>query len=148
MKKNVELKTKTFEEVTYIAKDGQTFADEDACLKHERDLTLAEKLDQLEHLLVRTKEDSRWVEDAPCNGDENMAHHIYTWYRVENKEQADLIDEVFYTDLSLTNYPEIVCIERNDDSDYDGYSCTLSGCKKNVEQLFSKFGYKVTFEKE
>lgn len=134
--------TVTVTKRTYISNDDQPFDSESECLNHEKHVAIEKILKEIEPLYVY-KDDY-----VPCNGGENQENHLYSWFKVNNQEELDKINEVFNTDAIIESFPEYINIERYDETDFDGYWATLTGCKEYVEKFFREgFGIEVSFDK-
>lgn len=133
-KEKIELVKKATK--VFVAYDGKEFERKIDCLEYERE----QKLKSVEHLKIRELEDV-----PPINCEEVRDDYTYTWYKVNNKEEFDLLNDCYDGSLSQVNsYPEIICVEE----DYDGYTWNyyLSDMFKHTEQFWKDLGYTVSFE--
>lgn len=126
---------------TYIAEDGQEFQSESKCIEHDLQLKFENSFKKIEPLMVH--EDNY----VPCNGGENYESHLYRWFKVENQEQLDLINNFYNTDIKVNTFPEHICVEQYEEMNYDCYGTTLTACKEYVIKFFEEgFGIKISFE--
>lgn len=81
----------------------------------------------------------------------------FTWFKVNNDEEAELLDEyVGYDSVSKLNYPAYICVE----SEYEffqnvekgnvggEYAVTLDDCIKEVKWFFEQFGLEMALTKK
>ena len=121
----------------YIANDGTEFTSRYACEDYEEELR--------EKILAESVEEIKEAEGfAPCDGNENMEHWEYLWYKVKTKEDVLALEEAYGDCVPHpVSYPEYINIQKGYDGDC--WSTTLSATKDYVERFFSNFGITVTF---
>ncbi len=122
--------------ITYLSNDGKEFDTMDKCKQHE------EEMNKINKLLIH--------EDGyiPCDGLDSSENYVYSWYKVENEDQLNMINDYYNTDEQAIKFPEYVCIIKHEDFyTQDFYHTTLKNCKEYVLNFFlNGFGIKVTFE--
>ena len=125
---------------TYIAVDGKEFDNKKACMDYEFELEVGKIMEEVKKF--------QFIDDGyvPCDGQENMESHFYEWYKVENAEQLEQLQNLYDGVPCVENFPEYICCERYDETDYDVYAQTLTGCKEYVKLFFDKFGIDVEFK--
>lgn len=121
----------------FIADDGTEFENKYACIEYER----GKHLKSVEHLKIEEMTD--WY---PINCEDCREDHSFTWYKVNNEEEFDLLNVAYEDALSRPKvYPETICVE--EDYDHDTWDYCLSDMFKRTESFWSRLGYAVSFEK-
>lgn len=146
-----EKKTKMVEitETKYIADDGRKFASEKECKDYEKSEKRKYFIEEAEKLRIKDLEDL-----MPLVLDETMEYHEYRWYKLQNKNDYNILSETYSGNYFVepASYPAIMCVETYDyycdEYDGDAYSFTLDECKEDTIKFWERQGYKVTIKKE
>ena len=147
----MEIRTKTRmveEEVrTYIACDGTEFSFESECLRYEEKLRREESIDKIQELRIDNLNDLMPL----TNDGYTEEHYIYTWFEIEDEEDYENLKAAFTGNNfpDELSYPEKVCVETNNEYDYDAdsYLYTLNGVIENAKDFFEKFGLEMELRK-
>lgn len=127
------------EVIVYVACDGTEFKHQRDCLNYEWEKIKKPMLEKLH----RCKE----ADGIPnCNGGYVSDYNDYEWYFVRNKEDVDILNDVYYAGLGENDIGEWVCIEIDEES--DTWYTTASDGIKYATDLLTKLGYKVEITKE
>lgn len=132
-----ELRKKIVNVAVYIANDGNLFDNEIECLKYEESIAKEKLVVNTKNLLVEK------LCHMPCDGIERYERNIFDWYKINNKQELALINELYNSDLEIHSFPEYVCIEHSDTDVLDGFVSTLQECEDYVKQFFKAFDKKV-----
>ena len=139
------VETKEMKEITtvqYVAEDGRVFANASDCDKYERNMQSFKRTDFLitetSKFRINAAEDYR-----PFNGGENHDHNVWFWFKVENRNQLNLLNELYGTRINVSLFPEFICMEYQDEN---YFPATLSDSMRYVEELCSKLGVTVEFK--
>lgn len=124
---------------TYIACDGTEFTTAWQCEEYER------KLREKDIEMVETNDEAKNF--TPLNGCEFSESNTYRWFRPKDEEQVILLNEFFQPWQSLTDddIGKWICIESDDE---ETWVYRLDESIDHIEDFLSKFGYKITIEKE
>ena len=144
MKIKTTKEMREIEVTTYVAVDGTEFKRREDCYTYEDEL----KRKELESCLKNIEESLEAEGYTPLDGCEYYEYHSYRWFRPKNIEEIKVLNDFFgisYGELDETNVGEWVCIE---ESDNDAYTANLKDSIEHIQTFLSKFGYKVTIEKE
>ena len=131
---------------TYIATDGEEFDTERDCKKHEARLRHKQLIEKAEKLRIKDLDGKFPIDDNALPYFENY----FIWYKVETIEDFKVIENAYDNKLEAPEiYPEIICVETNENEEYEGdvYTYTLSDMKASTEFFWSRLGYKVKLEK-
>lgn len=126
--------------VKYVADDGTTFASEDACTSHEKDIA--------KELANKVKHSDELEMFRNFNGEENLEYHDYYWYFPKTEEDIEILNKAYQSfDGNLLDNDCIgkwICIEENYD---DTWYSTLDDAITYASMILDKLGYKMTVEK-
>ena len=131
-------------DTTYVALDGTEFKSEGSCLEYERQLEtddLREKADKLR--LVDLDGTYPLDTDAQYIND----NHSYTWYQVCDEEDYKVLLNLYGDDVvKPETYPEIICVESDEDYGNDVWTYRLSDMMQSTLMFWKNFGYDVAFK--
>ena len=123
----------------YIADDGTEFKSRRDCENYEWEKIKKPMLEKLQ----KCKE----VFGVPnCDGGYVSDCYDYEWYFIRNQEDIDILNEVYYADLTDKCIGEWVCLEIDDYGEC--WSTTASDGIRYATDLLTKLGYKVEITKE
>lgn len=129
----------------FIADDGTEFKDINECSEYENDL----KNEKLEKKFEKFEiKELSGVPPLDTKASYIEGDNDFKWFKVNNKEDVDLIDEV-YRDGAVEpkQYPDVICVEyREQGCCCEGWSYFLSEMKEETIEFWKKFGLKVNFE--
>ena len=142
-------KKKTYEVNTYIADDGKEFATKADCEKYESLLKKKEAEDALWELRIPELDDITPLHSDP---DDFTSYHSFHWYKVENEEDVDKLEQM-YEDagyyiqyFECDQYPNLLGVE---ESDGEVYSYSLTETQERVKNFFkANFNIEVKYERE
>lgn len=117
----------------FVANDGKQFETEQECLDYEAQLEEREK--RRAQLLIPELDDL-----LPLSNDlDNGYDHTYQWYRVNSKDDFELLNENYrYALVEPEVYPDIICVQEYAD-DYVTY--LLTDLISDINKFLNHFGY-------
>ena len=132
---------------TYIACDGTEFSFENECLRYEEKLRREESIDKIQELRIDNLNDLMPL----TNDGYTEEHYIYTWFELEDEEDYENLKAAFTGNYfpDELSYPEKVCVEINNEYDYDSdsYLYTLNDVIENAKDFFERFGLEMELRK-
>lgn len=127
----------------YQAFDGKKFDKREECEEYE------EKAQKLKTRLHKMRIDE--LEGMmPCDGDEHYESSDYSWYKVNNADEVEFLNDYYNLSYTYTikesDAPDIICIEKG--SDDDNWAYPLKKSREYVKSLFEGLNIQVTFSDE
>lgn len=129
----------------YVSMDGKEFDTEQKCLIYERNCANSDLTKEVINRLKLTNLSNV----LPITDTDNLCvYNYYEWYKLDNKKDFEDLN-VIYRQLIQPpkNYPEIICIEQNEENPNWARTYFLSECKKITMSFWERFGYTLTFNK-
>lgn len=121
-------------DLIFIADDGMEFYNEHSCVEYEKDMKRRVLEEELEKFEIKEARDyiPPSVDASDCSD--------YYWYRVQNNQQRELLNERYNVDL-YPIYPDVICIEEY--ARGEGYYYRAESLMLEIKELWSKLGYDV-----
>lgn len=133
----------------YVAVDGEEFASEIECLRHESEIDEINNYRKQEEFIKKYGIE-KLKDRFPINYESVMSDcNTYTWLRIPDDDVLKELNSFRDDDVVCTT-PTIICIESDDEfKPLKGeYLYTLKNMVDTTTDFFQALGYKVTVEKE
>lgn len=132
------------EDRIYIANDGTEFKTETECVEYEKQLDIVDLRERADKLRLNALDGTYPLDtDAQYIND----NHSYTWYQVCDEEDYNVLLNLYGDDVvKPCSYPEIICVEYEEDYGNDVWTYLLSDMMQSTLIFWKNFGYDVSFK--